>query len=193
MPADRSYQFRNATTKDLYRAFNLFLDKAMRAELESEETFERWLTGQNRIPFSWGPSIDNLGAQDERNVAILWRSLMLDYAERLTKRAPLLNDARASNLNSSSLDKLIASTGSNRSPYFVVWCFETLQTELRKSENQLAADQAARLVLRFATPFALWVAAGAFSYFIIVMLAFLFVSIEASTRTIAEREVGRLQ
>lgn len=187
LPPDGSYQFSSATTKELYAAFNVFLDKAMRAELEGEAKFEGWLAGQNRIPFAWSSSIDSREAQDERSVAILSRSLMLDYAQRLTRRAPLLSDAHRRDVYGASLDKFIAPTGPPRAPYFIVWYFEVLQEELGKSERQLAGEQSARLALRFAIPFVLWLAAGAFGYFVVVMLVFLFISIEASTRTIAEK------
>jgi hypothetical protein len=180
------YQFRNATSKELYDAFNIFLDKAINAELENQATFEGWLTGRNQIPFSWSPAIDNRDAQDERSVAMLWRSLMLDYARRLAMRGVVLNDARKGNLYTPSLDKLIAPTGQSRAPYFIAWFFSTLQDELRTSERQLEAALAARMTLRIATPLALSIAAGAFAYFILAMLVFLFVSMEASARRIAE-------
>jgi len=69
----------------------------------------------------------------------------------------------------------------------LAWFFNRLQNELQLVGQDLQAEKGQREALRLSIPFALSVAAGAFSYFIFIMFMFLLVSIEASVRLLANK------
>jgi hypothetical protein len=180
------YQRRQPSTEELFSQLNKFLEAALSASFESQKQFSDWLFGSNQLPFSWSGGIDDKNASNDDNVNVLWRSLFLDYAKRLTFRATSLRRARDQRLFPSSFDRLTAPTGRSSAPYFVAWFFQTLQKELASAQTELAEAQIQRAALRLTVPISLAVAAGAFGYFITIMFLFLIVSIEASVRHLAE-------
>lgn len=180
------YDRSHPTDDAIFAKFNKFLDLSLGASFEDRKQFSGWLYGNNRIPFSWSRSIDNENANNESGVDFLWRSLIIDYAKRLTFRATSLGAARKQKLYPTSFDKLMAPTGQAHASYFLVWFFTTLQTQLQSVDQELDAAKAQRFALRLTIPAALETASGAFAYFFVMMLLFLFVSIEASVRTIAK-------
>jgi hypothetical protein len=124
--------------------------------------------------------------RNENNVNYLFRSLLLDYAKRLSVYGPVLGSAKKQNLYADAFDRLVAPTGAARAPCFLVWYFDQLQDQLRDVQAQLKQEGAERNVLRLSAISALMVAASAFAYFISAVFCFLLISIEASIRTIAE-------
>ncbi len=167
-----AYERKLATTQDIFGELNKFLDAALSAGFDNQKTFEEWLFGGKRIPFSWDSSIDDKTASNEDSVDVLWRSLFLDYAKRLHARAQSLRNAREQKLFPSAFDKLTAPTGQAAAPYFVVWYFSTLQDQLRSAKNDLDTAQFARNALRLTAPIGLAVAGGAFTYFVTIMFLF---------------------
>ena len=120
---------------------------------------------------------------------VLWPSLFFDYAKRLEYRAQLIASANKAKSNSAAIDRLTASTPPSHAPYFLVWFFNKLEGERPSSFaidcEELQDDNNDVTALRLTIPLALYVAAGAFSYFIFIMFLFLLVSIEASVRLLA--------
>ena len=183
---DRVTYERSAPSDEvLFNGLNKFLDVSLNASFERRQQFSDWLYGSNKIQFSWSGSIDDKGATNENNVNFLWRSLLNDYATRLVFRSQSLGAARKQRLYSSSFEKLTAPTGQSQAPYFLVWFFEKLQSELRAVDQELSQLRIERNLLRLTVPLALTVASGAFGYFIFIMFLFLIVSIEASVRHLA--------
>lgn len=182
------YSLRLASDTELFNEFNKFLDVVLGGSFESQKQFSDWLQGNNKIDFSWNNSIDNKSARDEDNINVLWRSLLFDYAKRLSARATVVADAKKS--EAYSFDRLIEPTGRSRAPYFLVWFFNSLQTELQSASSDLANRRTERAALRLTVQPALYTAAGAFGYFISIMFLFLFISIEASLRRTAETAGG---
>jgi hypothetical protein len=172
---------------EILQQFNRFLDGALGASFENSSQFSDWLHN-NGMRFRNYGALDNRNALDESNIEILWRSLLFDYARRLTARAPALATANKDKQYSSSIDRFTAATSLNRAPYFLVWFFNKLQGELQLVAQEFQEEQASRLALRLTVPVALYVAAAAFSYFIFIMFLFLLVSIEASVRRLASGE-----
>ena len=180
------YLLRYASDAEIFNELNKFLDILLGGSFESQKQFSDWLHGSNHISFSWDGSIDDKNAGNEDNVNILLRSLLIDYAKRLSVRAPLLADARKKKLFPNSFNQLTAPTGQLQAPYFLVWYFDSLQRELRNASVELVTEKTARAALRLTVQPALYVAGGAFGYFICIMFLFLVVSIEASLRRTAE-------
>lgn len=181
-----TYSLRNPSDGEIFNEFNKFLDVLLGGSFDNQKQFSDWLYGSNQIGFSWSGFIDNKDVRNEDNVNILWRSLLIDFAKRLSARAVLLADAKKKNLFPDAFDRLTAPTGRSQAPYFLVWYFNTLQNELQKVSGELVAERNERAALRLTVPVALYVAAAAFGYFICIMFLFLIVSIEASLRRIAE-------
>jgi hypothetical protein len=169
---------------EILQQFNKFLDSALGASFENSSQFSDWLHS-NGMRFRGYSALDNGKALDESNIEILWRSLLFDYARRLNARAPTLATVNQDKQYSSSIDRFTAPTSPSRAPYFVVWFFNKLQGELQLVAQELQEEQSRRLALKFTVPVALYIAAGAFSYFIFIMFLFLLVSIEASVRRLA--------
>jgi hypothetical protein len=185
-----AYSLRNASDAEIFTEFNRFLDVLFGGSFESQKQFSDWLHGSNRIYFSWNDSIDNNSAHNEDNVNVLWRSLLFDYAKRLSVRATVFADAKKRGLYSSSFDRLTEPNRPSSAPYFLVWFFNSLQTELQSASSDLTNRRAERAALRVTVQPALYIAAGAFGYFISIMFLFLFISIEASLRWTAETAGG---
>ncbi len=179
------YELRNPTDVSIYEEFNKFLDGALGASFDNPKQFTNWLYGSNSIPFRWGESIDGKNARNENNVNVLWRSLIIDYAKRLTSRSASLGAARKQKLNPTAFDKMTAPTGAAQAPYFLVWFFDAVQRELLAVSAEVEGAREQRAALLLTLPIALYVAATAFGYFIFAMFLFLMVSIEASVRRIA--------
>ncbi|KGT76996.1 hypothetical protein MA20_20405 [Bradyrhizobium japonicum] len=172
---------------EILQQFNKFLDGALGASFENASQFSDWLYN-NGARFRGYAMLDDRNALDEGNIEVLWRSLLFDYAKRLSARAPALATANKDKQYSSSIDRIAAATPPTRAPYFVVWFFNKLQGELQLVSQEFQEEQNRRLALRLMAPVALYVAAGAFSYFIFIMFLFLLVSIEASVRRLASAE-----
>lgn len=182
------YEHSNPSDDILFTEFNKFLDLSLGASFESQKQFSDWLYGNNSIQFRWSKSIDDENATNENNVNYLWRSLLLDYAKRLTFRSGPLGAARKQKLYPTSFDQLTAPTGPSHAPYFLVWFFTALSNQLQAVDSEFDAAKVQRFALGLTVPFALEVASGAFAYFFGMMLLFLFVSIEASVRGIVRIE-----
>jgi hypothetical protein len=197
-PDNIAYLFNSASDDEIFNEFNKFLDVALGASFESQRQFSEWLHSSNRISFSWDASIDNIAAINEDNVNILWRSLLLDYAKRLSARASVLADAKKkfssqkNDMYSSSFDRLTAPTGRSNAPFFLVWFFSSLENELRSAANDLAIEKTKMAALRLTVTPALYVAGSTYAYFILIMLLFLVISIEASLRRTAETAGGAI-
>jgi hypothetical protein len=173
--------------EEIFAEFNKFLDIGYGASFDDQSQFSDWLHGTNRIPFSWSNAIDDKNASNDDNINNLWRSLLFDYARRLTFRAPAIANVRKLKTYPTSIDALTNPTAPSRAPYFLAWFFNRLQNELQLVGQDLQAEKGQREALRLSMPFALSVAAGAFSYFIFIMFMFLLVSIEASVRLLANK------
>jgi hypothetical protein len=184
-PDNIAYQLNKPSQNELFQQFNTFLDRSLGASFESSNQFSDWLYGSNNIKFGWNRDLDRSTASDESNINVLWLSLLYDYAKRLNYRAPAIAAANKDKANTAGIDRFTASTSPSRAPYFLVWFFSKLQNELQQVGQELQAERAQRAALRLTIPFALYVAAGAFSYFIFIMFLFLLVSIEASVRRLA--------
>jgi hypothetical protein len=169
---------------EILQQFNKFLDVALGASFENASQFADWLHN-NGVRFRGYSALEDRNALDEGNIEVLWRSLIFDYARRLSARAPALATANKDKQYSSAIDRFTAATPPTRAPYFVVWFFNKLQAELQLVAQEFQEEQDRRLALRMTVPVALYVAAGAFSYFIFIMFLFLLVSIEASVRRLA--------
>ena len=183
-PDNVAYQLHKPSPSEMLQEFNTFLDRAFGASFENSNQFSDWLYGSGAI-FRWSRDLDRSNAADESNIDVLWASLLFDYAKRLEFRAPSIAAANKIKSNSAAVDRFTAPTSPSRAPYFLVWFFDKLQGELQLLEQELQAERAERAALRLAIPLALYVAAGAFSYFIFIMFLFLLVSIEASVRRLA--------
>lgn len=184
------YSFQNASNEQIFAEFNRFLDSFLGGSFQSQRQFNDWVYGNDRIEFTWSKDIDNERATNEDNVNILWKSLIIDYAQRLTVRAQLLSDSKKKNLYSSSFDRLTAPTGRSRAPYFLVWYFDSVQAVLRQVQQELLSAKIERNALRLTVPISLYVASAAFGYFILIMFLFLVVSMEASLRRVAEARIN---
>ncbi|HKU08667.1 MAG TPA: hypothetical protein VJR30_21585 [Bradyrhizobium sp.] len=183
-PDNVAYEKGKRLDPEIFQQFNKLLDGALGASFENSSQFSDWLHN-NGLRFRNYSALDNKNALDEGNIEVLWRSLLFDYARRLTARAPALAAANKAKQYSSSIDRFTAATPPTRAPYFVVWFFNKLQGELQLVAQELQEEQAKRFALKLTVPVALYVAAGAFSYFIFIMFLFLLVSIEASVRRLA--------
>jgi len=181
-----AYQSLAASDEEIFNEFNKFLNASLDASFDNLDQFRQWLSTIKSDQFSWSGIIHDSNAANESNVEFLWRSLFFDYAKRLSSLGAVLGEARKQKLYKSSFDDLTAPTGPSRAPLFVVWFFQKLQGQLRIVDSDLRARQFRRNVLRLSTYPAIVTAASAFGYFIIVMFFFLLISIEASTRRIAE-------
>lgn len=179
------YQLRKPSQNEIFQEFNAFLDRALSASFENSSQFSDWLYGSSGIQFRWNNDLSRKNAADESNIDFLWASLLFDYAKRLEYRAPSIAVANKIKSNSAAIDRFTAPTPPSRAPYFLVWFFNKLQGELQLVEQELQADRAQRAALRLAIPLGLYIAGGAFSYFIFIMFLFLLVSIEASVRRLA--------
>jgi hypothetical protein len=184
-PDNIAYQLRKPSQNEIFQEFNAFLDRALGASFENSNQFSDWLYGSSGIQFRWSTDLDRKNAADESNIDVLWMSLLFDYAKRLEYRAPSIAVANKIKSNSAAIDRFTAPTPPSRAPYFLVWFFSKLQGELQLLEQDLQAERAQRAALRFTIPLGLYIAAGAFSYFIFIMFLFLLVSIEASVRRLA--------
>jgi hypothetical protein len=184
-PDNIAYQLRKPSQNEMFQEFNVFLDRALGASFENSSQFSDWLYGSSGIQFRWSRDLDKKTAADESNIDVLWSSLLLDYAKRLEYRAPSIAVANKIKSNSAAIDRFTAPTPPSRAPYFLTWFFNKLQGELQLIEQDLQAERAQRGALRLAIPLALYIAGGAFSYFIFIMFLFLLVSIEASVRRLA--------
>jgi hypothetical protein len=184
-PDNVAYQLRKLGPNEIFQEFNAFLDHAFGASFESSNQFSGWLYGSNQIQFSWSGGLDTKSAADESNINILWPSLFVDYAKRLEVRASSIGAAAKIKSNSAAIDRFTASTPPSRAPYFLVWFFNKLQDQLQQLDQELQQERVARAALRLTIPLALYIAGGAFSYFIFIMFLFLLVSIEASVRRLA--------
>jgi hypothetical protein len=197
-PDNVAYSLHSASDDELFNEFNKFLDVLLGGSFESQKQFSEWLYGTNNIGISWDPSIDNKSAINEDNVNILWRSLLLDYAKRLSTRAPYLADVKKKfsfqkdNIYSDSFDRLTAPTGRSGAPFFLAWFFSNLQIELRGAANDLTIERTKMAALRLTVTPALYVAGSTYAYFILIMLLFLVISIEASLRRTAETAGGTI-
>jgi hypothetical protein len=185
LPDNVAYQLHKTSQNEVFQEFNAFLDRAFSASFENSSQFSDWLYGSNSIQFGWSNDLSRKNASDENNIDVLWLSLFFDYAKRLEYRAPSIAVASKIKSNSPAMDRFTAPTLPSRAPYFLVWFFNKLQGELQLVEQELQAERAQRAVLRLAIPLSLYIAAGAFSYFIFIMFLFLLVSIEASVRRLA--------
>lgn len=179
------YEIGKRSENDTFQEFNKFLDIALGASFDNAAQFSSWLNGSNAIPFRWPTAIDNKARLDDSNIELLSKSLLYDYAKRLTFRAPAVKTVSKVKPYSNALDALTAATPPSRAPYFLVWFYDKLQGELRVIAQEFQEERNQRVALKATTPFALSVAGGAFSYFIFIMFLFLLVSIEASVRTLA--------
>lgn len=184
-PDNIAYQLRKPSPNEMFQEFNVFLDHAFGASFENQNQFSDWLYGNGGIQFAWSRDLDRKTAADESNINVLWPSLFLDYAKRLEHRAPSIAAANKIKSNSAAIDRFTASTQPSRAPYFLVWFFNKLQGQLQQLEQEYQDERTQRAALRLTIPLALYVAAGAFSYFIFIMFLFLLVSIEASVRRLA--------
>lgn len=184
-PDRLTYQLSKPSQNELFQQFDTFLTRSLGASFESSSQFSDWLYGSNRIRFGWDPDLDRKSASDESNINVLWPSLFYDFAKRLDYRAPAISAANKDKANTAGIDRLTASTPPSGAPYFLVWFFNKLQNELQQVDRELQAERMQRAALRLTIPVALYVAAGAFSYFIFIMFLFLLVSIEASVRRLA--------
>lgn len=195
-PDQISYESADAPDQTLFGQMNKFISVAFGATFQSESKFADWLhgSGDSRIPFTWSKAIDDENAENEDHVEYLFRSLLLDYAKRLSVYGNILAKARKQNLYGPSFDQFTAPTGSAEAPYFLAWFFNQLQSQLQIVDAQLKQDQAQRDVLRLTAIPAMIVAGGAFGYFVAIVFCFLFISIEASLRKIAEtQQLTRLE
>ncbi|RXG94739.1 hypothetical protein [Bradyrhizobium zhanjiangense] len=184
-PDHVAYQLSKPSQNELFQQFNTFLTRSLGASFESSNQFSDWLYGSNSIQFGWNRDLDRSSASNESNINVLWLSLLYDYAKRLDYRAPSIAAANKDKANTAGIDRFTASTPPSRAPYFLVWFFNKLQNELQQVGQDLQAERVQRAALRLTIPIALYVAAGAFSYFIFIMFLFLLVSIEASVRQLA--------
>lgn len=185
-PDNVSYKSVAASDEEIFRELNKFLDVAFGASFQSQAKFSEWLYGPDAIAFRWSSEIDDKKASNENNVDYLWRSLLFDYAKRLSARADTLAKARKQNLYEGSFETLTGPTGISKAPYFLVWYFAELQNELQSKADELLKARAAREALRLTETPSLIVATSAFGYFLIVIFCFLLISIEASVRRLAE-------
>jgi hypothetical protein len=185
VPDNITYQLRKPSPNEMFQEFNVFLNRAFGASFENANQFSDWLYGSTGIQFRWSRDIDKSTASDESNVNVLWPSLFFDYAKRLEYRAQLIASANKAKSNSAAIDRLTASTPPSHAPYFLVWFFNKLEGRLQQLDQELQDERTRRAALRLTIPLALYVAAGAFSYFIFIMFLFLLVSIEASVRLLA--------
>ena len=185
---DVSYERKAASDRMLFDEMNKFLNAAFGASFEDESKFADWLHGNSdeRIQFSWSKRIDDEKAANENNVNYLLRSLLFDYAKRLSVYGATLAKAKKQDLYASSFDRLVAPTGTGQAPYFLVWFFNRLHGQLQAINTQLSQERAQRNELRLTTIPATIVAGSAFGYFIAIIFCFLFISMEASLRKIAE-------
>ena len=180
-----AYQAGKRDENETFQEFNKFLDVAFGASFDNAAQFSDWLSGRNPIPFRWPAAIDNKAKLDDSNIQLLSKSLLYDYARRLAFRAPAVKAVSKVKPYSGAVDALTAATPPSQAPYFVVWFFNRLQGELRAIGAEFQEQREQRALLRATTLFALSIAAGAFSYFILIMFLFLLVSIEASVRRLA--------
>jgi hypothetical protein len=180
------YESRSAPDDLTFQEFNHFLAVSLGASFDSREQFQSWLYGNNHIEISWDNSIDDKQASNEDNVNYLLKSLLLDYAKRLSFRGASLGSARKQKLYGESFDELTAPTGRSQAPAFLVWFFDKLQSHLLVVNRDLELQRLERVGLRVWIYPSLIAAGSAFGYFLVVMFLFLLVSIEASTRRIAE-------
>jgi hypothetical protein len=183
-----NYKFRTPTDDEIFDRLNAFLGTSIGGEIEQISQLKEWLYGSDSIEFSWSDSIDDKSAKNEDNIAKLWRSLLIDYADRLNVIAPLLQKADNEKLYPTAFDHLTAPTGRSNAPAFLYWYFSTLQTELHNIDLELNKKKFEREELRATIPYELTVAGGAYGYFIAIMFLFLIVSIESSARSIAESQ-----
>ena len=184
-PDDIAYEKGKRFENKTFQEFNKFLDVALGASFDNAAQFSDWLYGGNRLQFRWSNAIDDKANLDDSNIDILWRSLLYDYAKRLAFRAPAVKAVNKVKPYSSALDALTAATPPSRAPYFLVWFFNRLQSELQVVGQEFQVEQNNRFALRATIPLALSIAGGAFSYLIFIMFLFLLVSIEASARRLA--------
>lgn len=180
-----AYQSGKRDENETFQEFNKFLDVAFGASFDNAAQFSDWLSGRNPIPFRWPAALDNKARLDDSNIQLLSKSLLYDYAKRLAFRAPAVKAVSKVKPYSAAVDALTAATPPSQAPYFLIWFFNKLQGELRAIGEEFQEQRQQRSLLRATTPFALSIAAGAFSYFILIMFLFLLVSIEASVRRLA--------
>ena len=180
------YKFSGASDDELFAEFNSFLKNSINGHFQDEDLFKSWLYSGDRIPFTWNEDIDNPNAQDEDSVTRLTRSLLLDYAKRLNAWAPALRKANDEKLYPTAFEKLMAPTGSNNAPNFLVWFFNSLQTELATISDELTTARQKHEAQRQLIPIELEAAGVAYTYFLFMMFLFLVISVEASARRIAE-------
>ena len=183
-----AYESTGASDQMIVAELNKFLGAAFGASFKDEAKFADWLHGSDagRVPFGWSKQIDDEQASNENNVNYLVRTLLLDYAKRLSVYGGALGKAKNQNLYPASFDRLVAPTGRARAPYFVTWFFDRLQGQLAAVDRQLTAERVKRDALRLTTFPALIAAGSAFGYFITIMFCFLFISMEASIRRTAQ-------
>jgi hypothetical protein len=183
-----NYKFRAPTDEEIFDRLNAFLGTSIGGEIEQISQLKEWLYGSDSIEFAWSNAIDDKSANNENNIDKLWRSLLIDYADRLNAIAPLLQKADNEKLYPTAFDQLTAPTARSNAPAFLYWYFSTLQTELHNIDLELNKKKFEREELRATIPYELAVAGGAYGYFIAIMFLFLIVSIESSARHIAESQ-----